>query len=122
MAIENLSEEVLVLNFTPIAWRWSGEIDTPRGMFKHFVLSYLYPIGYDRGEVTLQEGNSLFEAVRVTRGCQAFDGGGVVQAVVRAKDGGRKVKHDSPWGKKPPNNAVAPEVVREIVEVCAYGN
>lgn len=97
MKIQNLDLAATQLHHTPIELNNFGQWDTPKQFSDFYVLSFLFPVGYQLGEIVLQEGFSLSNAIETTKGCQAFDGGGCVWAIIRQKQGGRKVKR-SPWG------------------------
>lgn len=113
--IENLDASARMLSYTPLELNHMGEWDTPRGFAETLDLSYLFPVAYNAGEVTLQEGGSLSVAIRTTRSCRAYDGGSVVHSVVRAKNSGRKAKL-IPWGR-PQGPAGAEAVPAERVEL-----
>ena len=118
MNVENLDDQAVCLQFTPMEMNFRGEWDTPRKFLDSFELSYQFPVAYAQGEITLQEGSSLAQAVALVTSCQQFDGGGVVIPIVRPK-GGRKVR-PSPWGGKQPPSEGARLEFSELEPVAAH--
>lgn len=111
MNITGIEEHAIVLNFTPLELDHTDKWEKPRTFSKVFSLSYLCPVAYNVGDVSLQETLSLQHAIGIATSCQSFDGGGAVWSIAVERKGGRKVGEDNPWGKPPDPEALTPELV-----------